>query len=174
MNKYVRAKFDDYKVEVCQIIKVQEIESKKSVENKDEFCYEYYMHFLSFDRRNDKWVSKGDIVDVKVTEEEAKKLIKEKEENNKFHNNENEGMDKAGIKLHEEATKIRNINEIVFGKYKISTWYFSPLPEKYHRKILYFCEFCLDFFINPNELSRICKSAKLGIRPETKSTETAI
>ena len=72
MNKYVRAKFDDYKVEVCQIIKVQEIESKKSVENKDEFCYEYYMHFLSFDRRNDKWVSKGDIVDVKVTEEEAK------------------------------------------------------------------------------------------------------
>ena len=30
---------------------------------------------------------------------------------------------------HEEATKIKNVQRIQFGKYMIDTWYYSPFPQ---------------------------------------------
>jgi GNAT superfamily N-acetyltransferase len=76
-----------------------------------------------------------------------------------FPNNENEGLDKAQIIAHEEATKVRTIDEIVMGNYRCCTWYFSPFPEEYHNvKILYFCEFCLNFYVKKEELERHVKS----------------
>ena len=44
----------------------------------------------------------------------------------KYYNDENEGMNEADVVAHEEATKIRTINEIVFGNYRYCTWYFGP------------------------------------------------
>ena len=47
------------------------------------------------------------IIETKVSDEEIKKIKnnqKKEEEEIVFHNDENEGMDKAGIKNHEEAT----------------------------------------------------------------------
>ena len=49
-----------------------------------------------------------------------------------IYNNENEGLVNAQIKAHEEATKVRTIDEIVLGNNSCSTWYFSPFPEEYH------------------------------------------
>ena len=64
-------------------------------------------------------------------------------------------MVNAQIKAHEEATKVRTIDEIVLGNNSCSTWYFSPFPEEYHNiKILYICEFCLNFYIHKEELER--------------------
>ena len=32
-------------------------------------------------------------------------------------------------RAHEEATKIKNVQRIQFGKYMIDTWYYSPFPQ---------------------------------------------
>lgn len=47
-------------------------------------------------------------------------------------------------KEHEERTKVKNVDCIYIGKWKINTWYFSPFPQKVTvERILYYCEFCL-------------------------------
>lgn len=67
------------------------------------------------------------------------------------------------IKAHEEATKVKNVDMIVLGKHKLTTWYYSPFPEHYNQySTLYFCEFCLDFFGHPGELAR--HSARCTLR----------
>lgn len=59
------------------------------------------------------------------------------------------------VKAHEAATKVKNIDMIVLGKYQITTWYYSPFPEEYNQYgTLYFCEFCLSFFGYASELAR--------------------
>jgi histone acetyltransferase MYST1 len=51
------------------------------------------------------------------------------------------------LKAHEEATKVKNVDNIVLGRYDISAWYFSPFPEEYLKhKTMWFCEFCLSYF----------------------------
>jgi len=81
--------------------------------------------------------------------------ISQKNSEEEFHNDENDGWNEKQILEHEEATKVRTIEEIVFGENRCRTWYFSPFPEKNHGiKTLYFCEFCLYFFTYQDELIR--------------------
>jgi hypothetical protein len=54
----------------------------------------------------------------------------------------------------EEATKIKTVDFIEMGVYRVEAWYFSPLPKEYHCRTLYICEFCLLFFTHKNELNR--------------------
>jgi len=42
---------------------------------------------------------------------------------------EHEGMDEADLKAHEEVTKIKNIQNVLFGKHYMECWYFSPFPK---------------------------------------------
>lgn len=37
-------------------------------------------------------------------------------------------------RAHEEATKIKNVQRIQFGKYMIDTWYYSPFPQVRRRR----------------------------------------
>lgn len=48
---------------------------------------------------------------------------------------------------HEEATKVKNIQKIVLGRYEIDCWYFSPYPDEYSQRIdrMYICEKCLKY-----------------------------
>ena len=70
------------------------------------------------------------------------------------------------IKAHEEATKVKNIESIVMGKYHMSTWYYSPLPAEYNQfNVLHFCEFCLNFFGYEEELKRHSKKCLLRHPP---------
>jgi histone acetyltransferase MYST1 len=47
---------------------------------------------------------------------------------------------------HEETTKIKNIEKIIFGSWEVETWYFSPFPPEYHNlETLYVCEYCLSY-----------------------------
>ncbi len=67
------------------------------------------------------------------------------------------------IRLHEEATKVKNIESIVMGKFHMSTWYYSPLPSEYNQyNVLHICEFCLNFFGYESELKR--HSQKCALR----------
>eukprot|EP00177_Eucheuma_denticulatum_P002916 GFKZ01005241.1.p1 GENE.GFKZ01005241.1~~GFKZ01005241.1.p1 ORF type:complete len:892 (-),score=115.44 GFKZ01005241.1:1475-3967(-) len=46
----------------------------------------------------------------------------------------------------EESTKVRNISQIVFGKYSVDAWYFSPYPGEYGKsERLYICAHCLKY-----------------------------
>lgn len=44
---------------------------------------------------------------------------------------EGDGMTEESIREHEEVTKVKNVNFIELGKYRMETWYFSPLPKEY-------------------------------------------
>ena len=41
---------------------------------------------------------------------------------------EHEGLDEASLREHEEVTKVKNVQSIELGRYKMDTWYFSPIP----------------------------------------------
>ncbi|RUS34865.1 myst histone acetyltransferase [Jimgerdemannia flammicorona] len=69
-------------------------------------------------------------------------------------------------KEREQATKVRNINSIIFGKYEIATWYYSPYPDEYGDAVdkLWICEFCMKYMKEEAGLRmhRIyCKNKKL-------------
>ena len=155
INSHIKVKLNDQNI-ICKIIEIRPDPFYKKEEKPTQSSYEYYIHYLGFDRRNDHWIKYQDIIETKVPDEEIKKF--EKNQKNivqLFHNNENYGMDEKEIFEHEKATKVRTIEEIVLGNYRCSTWYFSPFPEEYHDiKTLFFCEFCLNFYTKKEELIR--------------------
>ena len=72
---------------------------------------------------------------------------------------EHEGMDAAALKEHEEVTKVKNVNTLELGKFRMDTWYFSPLPKELLNEggmidILYVDEFSFNFFVRKEELQR--------------------
>jgi len=89
-------------------------------------------------------------VDRKLTRNQKRKF-------NEAHNVSTEDPSQAALeKEHEEVTKVKNVEAIVFGKYEIDTWYFSPYPEEITKisSKLYICEFCLKYMNNPKTLAR--------------------
>ena len=154
VNSKIKVKINN-EIKICKIVSVRKDPQHEKDENPNEKSYEYYIHIEGLDRRNDHWIKSDSIIEKNVKEDELKKKPPISEDGIVFHNDENVGMDEAGIKAHEEATKIRTIEEIIMGKYRCCTWYFSPFPEEYHNiKILYFCEFCLNFYVKKEELER--------------------
>lgn len=126
--------------------------------------FEYYIHFPSFDRRLDEWVT-ADRIDLETIvidsdETRAKKAQKRKLDDQPSilvsglssseimnpKKDEKEALLAKLEKEHEEVTKIKNINSIVLGKYEIETWYYSPYPEEYcGEDRLFLCEYCLKY-----------------------------
>lgn len=51
-------------------------------------------------------------------------------------------------------TKFKTVESIMFGRYWLETWYFTPLPKEYHTKCLYICDFCLYFCVHKKEFLR--------------------
>ena len=160
LNSYIKVKLNNEDV-ICKIVEIRPDPSHIKDEKPTESSYEYYIHYMGYDRRNDHWIKRKDVSETKVPDEEVKKLRVNQipTDDIVFHNDENEGMDEAGVLAHEEATKVRTIDEIVMGNYRCCTWYFSPFPEEYHNeKTLYFCEFCLNFYVKKDELERHLKT----------------
>lgn len=55
-------------------------------------------------------------------------------------------------------SQVKNVGEVELGKYRMSTWYFSPLPKDMMKNgyvdVLYVCEFTFNFFVRKEELLR--------------------
>jgi len=112
---------------------------------KNKHSWEYYVHFIGKDRRMDQWVR---YEDLRFTGPDIKIEVV----------HDNHGFDEVSLKNHEEATKVRNVDKIQVGPHVMNTWYFSPFPAEYTKyRMLYFCEFCLNFFGEKSELDRHCK-----------------
>ncbi|CAN0421369.1 unnamed protein product [Pylaiella littoralis] len=60
---------------------------------------------------------------------------------------EHHGLDEASLKEHEEVTKVKNVNGVELGRYRMECWYFSPFPKEFYPDgyvdTLYFCEYTL-------------------------------
>ena len=111
--------------------------------------YEYYIHFPTFDRRMDEWVTL-DRIDLKTVvasgDDDHGRLKRLKKKVDDASLESKEATLSALEKEHEEITKVKNIQSIVLGKYEIETWYFSPYPEEYcGDDKMYLCEFCLKY-----------------------------
>jgi histone acetyltransferase MYST1 len=83
--------------------------------------------------------------------------------------NEHEGMEESQLKEHEEITKVKNIANVLFGKYEIECWYFSPYPKDIFPDgpvdFLYICEFTFRFFRTKAELVRFQNKTNLPRHP---------
>lgn len=174
LNKHVKSEFNG-KVEICKILECRLLNKKEEEaknKKKDSYWYEYYVHYIEYNRRNDRWIQREDIIldDEAIEEYLKEKEAKEKEKeanpsNNPFENDDHEGLEKNCIKAHEEATKVKTISQIVMGKYKCDTWYFSPYPEGYHAPILFLCEFCFSFYVDQSDLTRHMSHCQLRHPP---------
>jgi len=137
--------------------------------------FEYYVHFVEFNKRLDQWVSEKDLDFSTIQTKEKEKKEKEKvpttdtSDNRKITRNQKRKFDEVNQlqkseedskltaleKEHEEVTKVKNINVIELGRYEIDTWYFSPYPEEFAKcDKLYICEFCLKYMKKKKTLNR--------------------
>jgi len=135
---------------------------------KEDGEWEYYVHYIEFNRRLDEWVS-SDRLRFKTDDDEdfdsrkkkaagrvktrltSKRKIDQDMQENK--------VDKmtALEKEHEEITKVKNVWVIEIGKYEVDTWYFSPYPDEFGDGScykLYICEFCLKYMKKRKTLQR--------------------
>ena len=128
----------DQGVKACEVIERKQ--------NEDTMEWEYYVHYEGLNRRLDEWVPLDRFDLGSVTEEGKLTRTSKRKFDHEEHEEEGE-LDLATLKEHEEATKVKNINRIVFGQFQMETWYFSPFPKEHSRAdVLYFCEFDLSFF----------------------------
>ncbi|CAM9292534.1 unnamed protein product [Phaeothamnion confervicola] len=146
------------------------------------WSFEYYIHYINFDRRLDEWVT-ADRVDMAAGEQRAaaaaaaggadpgskRRLTRQKRK----YDDTAVTSSKAGKRPaaaaaaaaaaalallereHEEVTKVKNIQRVEMGRYEMETWYFSPYPDDYSRlDRLYVCEFCLKYMRKRATLER--------------------
>ncbi|CAM9571666.1 unnamed protein product [Ascophyllum nodosum] len=77
---------------------------------------------------------------------------------------EHHGLDEASLKEHEEVTKVKNVNGVELGRYRMECWYFSPFPKEFYPDgyvdTLYFCEYTLRYFRHKKELLRFQRRQK--------------
>ena len=114
--------------------------------------YEYYIHYVGVPRRNDRWLPEAnvrqDFEECKRLMEEIERKEREAKENEEFlPNNEHLGLSEKQVHEFEEATKVKTVEFIEFGKHRVESWYFSPFPRdvdriivlKHRRNRAYFC-----------------------------------
>jgi len=132
--------------------------------------YDYYVHYIEFNRRLDEWVEDRldfDTIEEKKDDKEketktdsdnrkiTRNLKRRIEEINHVQKGEEDAKLAALEKEHEEITKVKNINVIELGRYEIDTWYFSPYPEEFSKcDKLFICEFCLKYMKKKKTLMR--------------------
>uniref|UniRef100_A0A1I7ZZM4 Histone acetyltransferase n=1 Tax=Steinernema glaseri TaxID=37863 RepID=A0A1I7ZZM4_9BILA len=129
----------------------------------------YYVHYLSEDRRLDRWLPSwkflkripfgtanlpaGPVATRSRTtfEHEFEHLVEHRE-----------GLTAKDVSLEkerEEQTKIKLVEAVRFSNHVIESWYFSPYPEVYAQNgIILICEFCLLYTFDIVEFN--CHKAK--------------
>lgn len=121
---------------------------------------EYFVHFEGQNRRLDEWVTADrinpDEVDIakllpSITDEIKTMTRSQKRRHDEINHiqptlAELDPLQAPLEKLHEEVTKIKYIDRIVYGCFEIQTWYYSPFPEGYRAEpVLYICEYCMKY-----------------------------
>ncbi len=140
-----------------RLVKIIERSSSETSEYVN--SWQYYVHYLDFNRRMDEWITIQRIVsppsianenEIKKRQEETtltselalqdhdiRKLKRSKFEHSEgpttvdeLEHDEHEGIDEMSLKEHEEITKIKNVKNVLLGKHLMECWYFSPFPKE--------------------------------------------
>lgn len=128
-----------------------------------EHPFMYYIHYLEYDRRMDRWIDRQELLlekELEVMSIPQDSITKRSDiqiggEHSSSDDHGGGGYGHGNDHGHDELTKMKNIETIVIGQYEMEAWYFSPFPAevcRYNR--LTFCEFCLSFFGHDEELVR--------------------
>ncbi|KAK3233508.1 hypothetical protein CYMTET_56194 [Cymbomonas tetramitiformis] len=153
---------------------VRVIERRKLESEGPDTEYQYYVHYVEFNRRLDEWVSlKNMDLSTVLTEDAVQqegasgRTRNQKRKNDEVaHEDGHEEFDPASLREHEEFTKVKNINRIEMGKFDVQTWYFSPFPAEFAPcEKLYFCEFCLNFMKRKEQQQRHMRKCELRHPP---------
>ncbi|GLI59568.1 hypothetical protein VaNZ11_001474 [Volvox africanus] len=149
---------------------VRVIERRNLDDPGDPRAWDYYVHYIGFNRRMDDWVTMAQL-DLSTAEVEqqldgpADKKGQKKKVAAEEHDSDSEhaDFDPNALREHEEFTKVKNIETIELGRHQMDTWYFSPFPPEFKDcKKLYFCEFSLHFFKRRSQMLRHMR--KCGMR----------
>mmetsp|Transcript_14205 Transcript_14205/g.46639 ORF Transcript_14205/g.46639 Transcript_14205/m.46639 type:complete len:502 (+) Transcript_14205:59-1564(+) len=147
---------------------VAEIVEYRKTGGRGNAAFEYYVHYVDYNKRVDEWVSGSKIhlnmpsVSLKAISptspdgtsplgSNGRKVTRTmKRRYNEMHNvvttEELTPNDRLLEKEHEERTKVKNIQMIEMGKYNVDTWYWAPYPDEYGtQEKLFVCEFCLKY-----------------------------
>ena len=65
LNSHIKVRLNNKDI-ICKIIEIRPDPFYKKEEKPSESSYEYYIHYLGFDRRNDHWIKYKDIIETKV------------------------------------------------------------------------------------------------------------
>lgn len=121
--------------------------------------WEYYLHYVDYDRRLDEWCSSARVLGPHEADEPEAVTTR----HGRFKRSRVPGggavaiMDPTVAALereHEEITKVKNIGTVVLGKWAMDAWYFSPYPEEYWGSYLFICEYSLKYMKKPSTLAR--------------------
>ncbi|KXZ44682.1 hypothetical protein GPECTOR_63g11 [Gonium pectorale] len=141
---------------------VRIIERRNLGDQADPRAWDYYVHYMGFNRRMDEWVVLAQL-DLSTAEVEqpqegpADKKGQKKKVAAEEHDSDSEhaDFDPNALREHEEFTKVKNIEMIELGRHQMDTWYFSPFPPEFKDcKQLFFCEFSLHFFKRRSQMLR--------------------
>lgn len=101
-------------------------------------------------------------IDMSDPKARKRKLLEEYSEEEGDH----EGLNLQDLRMHEELTKVKNIEYLEMGKYVMETWYFCPLPPEFNTvKKLYVCEYDLSFFKRRDQMLRHLKKVRIQHPP---------
>lgn len=139
----------------AEIIDIRLMKGKTNEDKRPE-DYEYYVHYVNFDRRLDEWTILERIdVNSPVPHEGESDHVRQRKKRKLDETGDGHAVDsrddketllEALEKETEEITKVKNIQCIVLGRYEIDTWYFSPYPDEYAGdEKMYICEYCLKY-----------------------------
>ncbi len=161
INYYVKAQMKDDSWHLAKIVDCRILKTIDPKKKKNDYSYEYYIHFIDYDRRMDMWQIRSKMEPTRdFVEDDAFSLKKQKGDK------EHEGLDPAYLAFHEKVTRFKTINSIQMGKFWAETWYYSPYPQYYQNiDCLYICEFCLGFQATADELARHLKKCELTHPP---------
>lgn len=112
---------------------------------------QYYVHYIDYNRRLDEWVDPDRLGQLEKVNDRKRKLDPAVAAHvSTPHSHADEAtageLDAATQRAHEAATKVKNINRIVLGRWEIQTWYYSPFPYEFSMcDTLFFCEYDLHF-----------------------------
>lgn len=102
-----------------------------------------YLNFIGKDKRIDDWYPLDNLKAAKPKQTDDESNDEEESEEVAY-----QGQDERNFEIaHHKITKMRNIENIVVGQYKIRAWYYSPYPPPFHDcKTLYLCDRCFRYF----------------------------
>jgi len=128
---------------------------------------EFYVHYLLFNRRLDEWVCADRLCLPQAVKRGGGNAEKKRKLDPAVAEKllaaapveESAGeLDPVTQREHEAATRLKNINKVVLGRWEIQTWYYSPFPAEYaNSDTLFFNEFDLHFVKKRAALARYMK-----------------